>query len=162
MKNLLLLLLFIMTFSCNNSGSVDGENTGEPVVEEEVKDPELPGEMGQREWKLIKYTEAGEDFNLQGAEEVTLKFTKGRCFGIGGCNNYSAEYTLTGENAIQFGEIAATKKICNSIMGQEIKYFELLKAVTSYEYKDGIMTMSGPNGSLVYRYKPPTTEPKGN
>ena len=64
MKNVLLLLALVLAFSCSNNENVDGENTSSVVVEEEAKKPELPGEMGKREWKLLKYSTDGKEFNL--------------------------------------------------------------------------------------------------
>lgn len=154
MKNLIFLVLALGLFSCTNGSNSKGEDTSATTVEGEVEAPALPSEMLQREWILLKYEEDGKVVNLQNDSEITLKLNATGCFGIGGCNNYGTNYTLVGENGIQFGEIGATKKICNSMMGQEMKYFELLKATSTYDYKDALLTLSGPNGKLTYRYKP--------
>lgn len=157
MKNLFLILTLFALVSCTNSEKNSGEQTSEAAVETEPEEPKLPVEMTQRDWLLISYEEGGKDFNVQGGVEITLKLTNDRCFGIGGCNNYSSSYELTGGNGMKFGEIAATKKICNSVMTQEMKYLELLKATTMFEYKDAILILSSPNGKLTYRYKPTAT-----
>lgn len=70
-----------------------------------------------------------------GAAPLTLEFdAAGRISGSGGCNRFSASYTLEGD-ALRFGPIASTKMACldEALMQQEMAYLAALADVSHYE-----------------------------
>jgi heat shock protein HslJ len=76
--------------------------------------------------------------------EITLAFgDEGRLTGNGGCNRYSASYSLTGES-LAIGLPAATKMACpEPRMGLEQAFFALLGDVVRFEL--------GPSGALLLK-----------
>ena len=152
--NILVYLVALMAvFSCTNNNNSNEENTAQTEVENEENQAALPAEMEMRDWQLISYEEEEKEYSIKDDQIVTIKFNRGNIYGVGACNNYGATYTLSGEAGISFGDIGATKKICTNLMGLEQTYFKLLKASTSYEYRDAILFLSGPNQKLTFRYK---------
>ena len=65
--------------------------------------------------------------------QITLKFNNdGTLTGFGGCNNYNANYILTGQTTefgktITIGPIVSTKMFCADTSDQESKYFANLQ-----------------------------------
>lgn len=150
-----ILMFFVSTLvfiSCTNNNNSNEESTEQVAVESEEKEAKLPRDMELREWKLISFQEGGKEHNLQNDSNITIKFTRGRSFGSGGCNTFSAAYTLGENNGLSFGEVASTKKACTNLMSQEQTFFRLLKASTTYEYRDAILLLNGPDHILTFRY----------
>jgi heat shock protein HslJ len=75
---------------------------------------------------------------------ATLNFgADGRVYGRGSCNNYTAQYTLTGE-ALTVSKAAATMMACASaVMAQEALFLGVLAEVRGFDVRD--------DGALVLR-----------
>lgn len=166
MKNLLFLAVVFTVISCSNNGNPEGGTTNETTTEDgTVESYELSAEVKSQDWKLIEYQVDGQEYTLQNNEEITIKFNNDRCFGNGGCNTYSAPYTVKGEEAIEIGQVASTKKMCAGAMGHEMRFFKLLQATTIFRHRGATLLLEGPNGSITFRYRPKQEEneaPEGN
>jgi len=85
-----------------------------------------------RSWQLVGW---GDPEGLESPlpdTEITLGFAKRRVSGSSGCNFYQATYSTTNDR-IEFGPIAATRKLCaENISQQEFRYLSLLEQVKTY------------------------------
>jgi heat shock protein HslJ len=64
-------------------------------------------------------------------------------YGTGSCNNYTAEYTLTGEG-LTVAKTAGTMMACEpAVMQQESVFLDVLRNVRSFDFRD--------DGALVLR-----------
>lgn len=83
---------------------------------------------------------------------VTIVFetAEGRAGGSGGCNNWGADYALSGEG-IRFGDAVSTEMACEeAVMNQEQAFHAALRAVTSYAVDEtGALVMTGPDGARI-------------
>ena len=71
--------------------------------------------------------------------EITANFSEdGKLSGFSGCNNFTAEYEITGKN-IKIGPAASTRKMCSDpegVMDQEMQYLKALESAATYS-RDG-------------------------
>ena len=83
---------------------------------------------------------------------VTLMFgSDGKAGGKSACNNYSANYKLTGANLHVYPGMIGTRMACEpAAMAQEDAYRTLLGVTTSAVVQpDGTMTLTTPNGQSL-------------
>jgi len=68
----------------------------------------------------------------------TIKFSADNTVsGFAGCNNFSGEYTLSGEE-MKFGPMVTTRKACGAALGeQEYSFLTLLNAVDRARLVEG-------------------------
>ncbi len=137
-----------------------------PATTAPFQDPSLYGV-----WYLKAMTGAGgsnpvETMNVQ----VNIIFNPGNLTGFGGCNDYSAVYTLTGQvlpdgNGITIGPITTTLKYCADVSPTETGYLQVLQDATSYTINtNGDLSITDRAGSiLVYQRTPygPLSVPPG-
>ncbi|PVW14118.1 META domain-containing protein [Marixanthomonas spongiae] len=72
---------------------------------------------------------------------ITFAALSGRVSGNAGCNNYFGDYTIN-NNALTFGELAATKKMCGEdVMEVEDNYLKTLSKVGGYRIQDNVLTL---------------------
>jgi heat shock protein HslJ len=77
--------------------------------------------------------------------QITATFSSdGTLSGFGGCNNYNANYILTGETTnfgktISLGPVIATQKFCADTSNQELTYLANLQKATAYSIPDNTM-----------------------
>lgn len=84
--------------------------------------------------------------------EITAEFKDGKLTGSGGCNQYSASYTVEPLNQtsgkIQIQGIASTKVFCDEeINAQEESYFQALQQVREYKLTDEGLILPYPSPS---------------
>jgi heat shock protein HslJ len=91
---------------------------------------------------------------------ITLNFTATNLGGNSACNRYNAPYIATGSptgGALEVGPVSSTLIGCApDIANAESTYLRKLGAADSYAVADAILTLSGPQGSLVFGTPPPT------
>ncbi len=73
------------------------------------------------------------------AQPPTLQLTAedGRAGGFAGCNRYTGSYALTGEDGLQLGQMASTRKACPTGMALEQHFLTTLAAVRSWRIEEG-------------------------
>lgn len=84
--------------------------------------------------------------------KITAEFKDGTLSGSGGCNKYSASYTVEPldqtSGKIQIQGIASTKMSCgDEINAQENNYFQALKQVREYKLTDEGLVLPYPSPS---------------
>ena len=101
-------------------------------------------------WELVKL---GAALPLTGTT-LTINFEDGTASGSAGCNSYSGEYQLDGEN-LTFGMIASTLMAClePGVMEQESAYLAFLQQVTSHTILDGFLYIYDEDDSAL-KFKP--------
>lgn len=83
--------------------------------------------------------------------EVTLAFDAAdRLAGSAGCNRFTGSYAISGEG-LSIGPVAATRMACpEPIMAQEMRLFELLEAVVSFDIgEDGSLSLVTREGDRI-------------
>ena len=88
---------------------------------------------------------------------VTASFdADGTVAGSGGCNTYTAPYTVAA-GTLQIGPIAASKKACSEpagVMDQEAQYFAALSAAVSYQLQAGeLLELENAAGESAVQFK---------
>jgi heat shock protein HslJ len=142
---LLSLALAAILAACAGQPATPGVPTGEPT-QPQTETPVLPetGGLENTSWNLVSFGPAGEETPVVEGSNVTLVFEEGRAGGQGGCNSYSGEYKLDGQQ-ISFENVASTLKACidEAVNQQEMDYFQALNQVNRFE-------LNGENLTLFY------------
>jgi len=86
---------------------------------------------------------------------ITLQFLRGEVAGFTGCNDYNGTYTATdnldGTYSIKVGPLTTGRRACQKdIMDQEEDYMKVLQTATSAVIRENRLTLSGPDGQLVF------------
>jgi heat shock protein HslJ len=86
-------------------------------------------------------------------EQITAVFgPDGGLSGSGGCNDYNATYTVSGD-ALTLGPVAATKKACaDDVMTEENAYFAALGNVATFDIKGTTLTLRDGTGATQVTY----------
>jgi len=95
---------------------------------------------------------------------VTAIFTagedpnSGRLVGRAGCNQYSASFTLSGEDAIKLSAAIATRMFCgepSGVMEQEAAFLKALEAVSRYRIEGEKLHLSDEAGAheLIFKWQ---------
>jgi heat shock protein HslJ len=89
---------------------------------------------------------------------ITITFNSdGTLSGFEGCNNYNANYVLTGQTTefgktISIGPIASTKMYCADTSNQETSYLNMLQNMKTYSINiDSMLTRSTAADQLSYQ-----------
>lgn len=92
------------------------------------------------EWTVTDIAGKG----LVGGSRATLNFGRdGRVYGRSSCNNYTAEYSVTGEG-LSVSKAAGTMMACEpALMQQEGVFLDVLRNIRSFDFRD--------DGALVLR-----------
>ena len=73
--------------------------------------------------------------------------------GSGGCNTFTAEYTVAGSDGLQFGPIASTRMACaDDVMQLESEYFAALGNTVSYKISGDSLTLRDGDGATQVTY----------
>jgi heat shock protein HslJ len=131
-----------------------------------LQDPALYGV-----WYLKEMTGAGGSNPVQMMNvPINLIFTDQNLSGFGGCNDYAADYTLTGQvmpdgKGIEIGPIATTLKYCADTSPTETSYLQILSDATSYtvNVNQELSITDSAGAILVYQREPygPLSVPRG-
>jgi heat shock protein HslJ len=104
-------------------------------------------------WQLTGYV--GPEGNLvpvPGAVSATATFDAGRVSGNGGCNDYSASYTIDGDK-LTIGQVAATMKACGPAESAlETAYFAALGKVATYAIQGQSLELKTSEGKVGLRF----------
>jgi heat shock protein HslJ len=93
--------------------------------------------------------------------QITAIFdNQGSLSGFAGCNNYNAQYTLTGESlpngkGITVGPIASTQKYCADTGSTETQFLQILQKAKSYTVNAGELTITDSIGSVLVFQRTP-------
>jgi len=110
------------------------------------------GGLDATSWKLESYADAaGELVDVLPGSVVTLDFQAAQVSGNASCNNYSGTYQATGSK-IEFGPMAATRKMCAQplgIMEQEDAYLAAMGATAEYNLRGNTLEMKDNRGDVI-------------
>jgi heat shock protein HslJ len=108
-------------------------------------------------WRLTEYGAPGALQAPIAQYQPTLSIAESSLSGSTGCNTYGGEYEIDG-TTITFGSLLQTERACieEGVMQQESRYMELLRTAEAFALADNTLTLTAPDGVLVYtRGEPP-------
>ncbi len=78
----------------------------------------------------------------------------GTVTGTGGCNTFTAPYTLDGSDGIVIGPIASTRKACpEPVSTTEAQFFAALEATTTYRLEGDTLTLRDAQGATQVTFR---------
>lgn len=108
----------------------------------------LPSPLDNTAWILERHNEQ----ILRLEKPITLEFTPESAKGFGSCNQFKAPYTATTDNRLNFGRIAASKKLCPKIAPSvEYQFFDSLRKVKTYRLEKNNLILEGTDSYLEFR-----------
>ncbi|NUQ24092.1 MAG: META domain-containing protein [Saprospiraceae bacterium] len=117
--------------------------------------PPPANEMGALEaesWRLTKFVETGTVLPLSDSLFITVDFDGTIVSGIGGCNQYRANYTKGEGNSLQIDSLSTSKRLCKGLMGMEKRYLSILGKAGAYNMPDSLtLEIKSANGLLTFR-----------
>ena len=103
---------------------------------------------------LSEGTVDGEVLTVPSGHRVSLTFTGTDASGTAACNAYGARVKQDGDR-LTFGELGATAVGCApAVMAAEDRYLAGLARVTAAARDNGLLTLTGPDTSLVFEREP--------
>lgn len=140
MKFITILLTVFALKSCGNTKAA--ANMQDNI---EVKQTEsLSGKYGIT--SFIKNAELPENIHLNFDE------TTNRVSGFAGCNNFSGDYSVEGNN-IKFGPFISTKMYCKRFMDVELSLLKTLEEATSFSLENNTLTLKNNKEDLIFANK---------
>jgi heat shock protein HslJ len=106
------------------------------------------------DWLLTNARLSGAYAQIPAEVVATLRMEGGQAAGSGGCNQWSAPYTLDGQ-ALSFGAITSTLMLCEGPGGQvETFYFADLAGVTRWSIEGTTLTLTSDDGDPILAFEP--------
>lgn len=130
--------------------NADGVTTLTFVASEEIS---LTG----TEWSAVNYNNGNQAVvSLILDTTITANFGEdGQLSGLASCNNYTAAYTVDGDN-ITIGPAASTRMLCGApegIMEQEAQYLAALTTAATWSIDGPTLTLRTTDGAMVANYQ---------
>lgn len=158
----LAVILLLCASGCTSPAPVPPAATPAPVTTEvpaTVTTMPVPYEL-TGSWVLTQMAIQKGTAILEPVGEITLTINNDRTLtGYGGCNNYNAVYTLTGNmtrsgDGMTVGPISSTKKNCATMSQQENTYYEVLGDTSAYVVQGGRLSLTGSSGNVLIYLRP--------
>lgn len=112
-----------------------------PSQHQQAEDTATTMTITDREWELVS---VGEHDSPRGAQDrpvtIRLESVDSRAGGFAGCNQFSAQYVLSGDN-LSFEPAISTKMFCPDAMDIETSFLGALERVDGYEATDSTLTL---------------------
>ena len=151
MKNNSLLTVFAIVVgmaACSSGHPESVEAAAEPASVAEDAKPDVS--LINTYWKLVELNGSpvaageGKDLHmiLKGQDQVT---------GYSGCNQFMGSFTETG-GGLSFGPIAGTRRMCESVMDQEMTFLQALESASGYDISGEDMAVSDAQGTVTMRF----------
>jgi putative lipoprotein len=167
MKCIYLCALFVLILGILACGCTGTQTTSTPVpttvppttipAPTPAPTPIYPQQLGGT-WVLKTMDIQGGSVPLTPNTDITLYLNSdGSISGYGGCNNYFANYTLTGKqtpkgDGMVVGPIASSKKYCVSTSSQENTYLQGLQNAGAYVVNGYLLTITDKSqNALVFQ-----------
>jgi heat shock protein HslJ len=101
----------------------------------------------------INNGKGGVESNAQTPAVTAVFGEDGTLSGTGGCNQYTATYTVSGRDGLTVGPVAATQKACDEdVMATEAQYFAALEQVATYSIEGNQLTLRDADGATQVAY----------
>jgi heat shock protein HslJ len=105
-------------------------------------------------WVLDELGESGKLKAPISGTRITIRFDARETLlgGSGGCNNYGGSYEISSTDTLTVQDLKITLIACdNRVNEQETQYVIILSAATGYKLEHRQLTLSGPEGILIFR-----------
>jgi heat shock protein HslJ len=137
-----------ITYAIEATNSAGARATGEAqatVIEAAPDDP-----LAGTAWLLLSYYDGTAQRPVLEDSPVSVNFSQNNeMFGSGGCNDYSATYTVS-DSQITISNLLNQQAACSpGLNQQEAAYFALLQSASTYALNDGELTISNADGQAV-------------
>ena len=110
-------------------------------------------------WQLVEQSIDGTMTPVPDGVLVTLLLQDGQAGGTGGCNSYSAPYTI-GTSSLTFGPVISTFMFCEGPGGEvETAYFADLAAVATWANTGGSLVLGDAQGEPILTFLPAPEAP---
>ena len=151
MKNnsLLTVLTIVLGMAACSAGDpeTDAAAIGPTSAAQDVK-PDVS--LTNTYWKLVELSgdpvapSESKDLHmiLKGQDQVT---------GYSGCNQFMGSFTETG-GGLSFGPIAGTRRMCESVMDQEVAFLQALENASRYDISGEDMAVRDAQGTVTMRF----------
>ena len=141
----------VSTFTVDEDGLTLKDEGGATLLLYAQNDTALPGTS----WTATGVNngkDAVESTDL--TEQLTAEFgPDGVLSGSGGCNTFTADYTVSGSDGLQIGAIASTRKACEDpVMQLENEYFTALGKTVQYKLSGDTLTLRDSGGATQVSY----------
>lgn len=145
------------TFRIDGDRLAISDATGTVILIFEKAKPPVPLPLTGTTWVLESLsTGTGGISSLIAGTEIDANFSAdGKLTGSAGCNQYFADYTLSG-SSLGIGPAGSTKKYCGEpadLMQQEQSYLSLLGSVAAYEIDGNRLVLKDSRGSGILFYR---------
>jgi putative lipoprotein len=102
-----------------------------------------------REWALVTLRDSAAPLGA-GGRSATIRFDSAaaRAAGFAGCNQYSAQYAMSGDS-LHFGPAISTKMACAEGDSLERAFLAIIPDVATFQATDSTLTLAGPSGPLA-------------
>jgi heat shock protein HslJ len=131
--------------------SVGGKATDDASIAVVEAPPDNP--LAGTAWQLLSYYNGSAEQPVVPGSTVTANFdSNSEMAGTGGCNTYSASYTVNG-NQITITDVLSLQISCGSELDQqEAAYFALLPTAVTYTIEDSQLTISDADEQVILTY----------
>ena len=115
-----------------------------------------PVDLSSNDWSLIGYHNGKEAFvSVLLDTTISASFgTDGKLSGTAGCNTYSSDYTVDGDQ-ISIGPALTTRMFCaeEGVMEQEMAYLQALEKAATYKIEGEVLTLFDAQGLRLAQYQ---------
>ncbi|MGD8583792.1 MAG: transporter substrate-binding domain-containing protein [Chloroflexota bacterium] len=137
-----------VTYAIEALNSVGGRATAEASVTIVQAPPDDP--LAGTAWSLVSYFDGSAERPIVAGSTVSANFAKdNEMMGSGGCNDYSATYTVSGSEITIRGLVSQQVSCSPELNQQEVSYFNLLESAATYTISDGELTISNADGQVI-------------
>lgn len=132
MKNsLLLLLISVITLSCNSKKNI-----------------ETPTQNIKRVWMLVEYKDYKKEYFVE--QKAFLDLTNPeRATSKMGCNNLSFSYSIKDKSSITFSQGIATRMYCQNNMKLETDFLNEIPSIKNYKVEGHFLTLTSSKGEKM-------------
>ena len=129
------------------------------AIPQAVESQPLEGMIWQLETLVTFEGEAVSAQPVAGGAPVTAFFQDGEVYGSTGCNDYGGSYQLNNLEITMLSPFTVTEVECIDAVAQEreAQFLTGMQAAQSYEISGDVLTITYPEGELVFRIKEDTT-----
>ena len=108
--------------------------------------------LEDNEWSIIAVSGFIVDqLHFERRPFITFDREKKQASGFNGCNNFFGNYEIDGYS-LKFGPVAATRRYCEGTANEvEMKFMQALEKTSSWELKEGLLTLLD-SGNVLARF----------
>jgi len=165
MRGLPVLILVVVVFAVIITGCISQKPVSQPVTTVPMPitampiatTPVIPAQLTGT-WIVTRMGIQDGTAVTNPTTQITLTFNQdGTLSGYGGCNNYNAPFTLTGQTTtkgqgITIGPLVSTKKNCEGYSQQETTYLRILQKSMAYNVDGNQLSITDQTGNvLIYQ-----------